>query len=291
SNEYDTQTGAGATTLTELIAEYPSWVDSSAGDYRLTGRIDAPLDRATATPVVPPAGLDLDGLPRAVDADYDGIPEADLGAFEYQFQAPTIALAGPDTVATGQPARFTAAAADPDPGETFGLTPIWSGREDDFSDTPPMGPALTFVWKRPGVKTVRVQVSDPRGRTAAAERQVTVTGPDLNPPPPPPPPPADATAPVLRGVRLAKPGAVRRGKAVRVRLELSEAARVTVVIARRKGGRYKKVRRVRRAVKAGRSTLKVSTKRLKRGRYRLRITAKDAAGNTAAAKTVKVRVR
>src|SRR3954452_3669973 len=86
-----------------------------------------------------------------------------------------------------------------------------------------------------------------------------------------PTPAADRTAPKLRRVRTAT---TRR--AVTVRLRLSERATVTVAV--RRGSRTVKTR-VFRNRRAGAATLRVPV-RLARGRVTVRITARDAAGNT-----------
>jgi hypothetical protein len=95
------------------------------------------------------------------------------------------------------------------------------------------------------------------------------------------PPPADRTAPVIRGVRVR-----RLARATRVRLRLSERARLSVTV-RRHGHR---VARVSRPGTRGRNTLKVR-KPLRPGRYAVITRAVDAAGNRARPVKVGLRLR
>jgi FtsP/CotA-like multicopper oxidase with cupredoxin domain len=94
------------------------------------------------------------------------------------------------------------------------------------------------------------------------------------------PQPGDQVAPVIRGLR-----ARRLARAVRVRLRLSEPARLTVTI-KRHGHR---VARKTRGGETGRTALKVR-KRLRPGRYTVVARAVDAAGNRARPAAVRLRV-
>jgi FtsP/CotA-like multicopper oxidase with cupredoxin domain len=95
------------------------------------------------------------------------------------------------------------------------------------------------------------------------------------------PAPADRTKPVIRGVRVR-----RLARATRVRLRLSERARLSVTV-RSRGHR---VAQVSQAGIRGRNTLKVR-KRLRPGRYAVITRAVDAAGNRARPVKVGLRVR
>ena len=95
------------------------------------------------------------------------------------------------------------------------------------------------------------------------------------------PPAADRTAPVISGMRVK-----RLARATRVRVRLSEPARLTVTVKRR-GHR---VTRVSRAGVPGRNTLKVR-KRLRPGPYAVIARAVDAAGNRARPVKAGLRVR
>lgn len=92
----------------------------------------------------------------------------------------------------------------------------------------------------------------------------------------------DTTTPTLGGLRAT---AGRRGR-LRVRLNLSEPATLTLRLQRRRGGRYRTVPgQVRHAGVKGANVLRVNGRlrgrRLAAGRYRLVVTAVDAAGNRA----------
>jgi plastocyanin len=83
---------------------------------------------------------------------------------------------------------------------------------------------------------------------------------------------ADATRPNVGRVRAK---ALRRG--VHLRFRLSEPATVTVRVTRR--GSRKVLKRARVQAGAGSRTVTLRSKRLKRGRYVIRLQARDAAGN------------
>jgi len=111
----------------------------------------------------------------------------------------------------------------------------------------------------------------------------------------------DRTPPSIGRVRL-KPArfAVARGTArashrgTRIRYSLSEAARVTMRIQRRSGRRWVRVGALKQAGRAGTNRKsfsgRVRRKALRRGKYRLVVTAVDAAGNRATAKRKRFRI-
>ena len=138
-------------------------------------------------------------------------------------------------------------------------------------------------------------------------------GADEVPPPPAPGPgsgPAqppggeapDTTAPVMTSVRVPKrfysrcprpkPPGCRAG--MTIRLTLSEAGTVQLLFRRRRAAGSARLLRVRFAAKAGANRLRFSGRirgrALRRGRYRLSITAIDAAGNRSSAVRRRVRV-
>jgi DNA-binding beta-propeller fold protein YncE len=100
-------------------------------------------------------------------------------------------------------------------------------------------------------------------------------------------PRVDCVAPTISGLR------VRRSKRRRYRLRarLSEPARVKIVIQRRKGGRWrtKRVLRNRRARK-GVNRFRLGKLR-KKGRYRVRVRATDAAGNVSKRRVKRFRIK
>jgi hypothetical protein len=91
------------------------------------------------------------------------------------------------------------------------------------------------------------------------------------------------TTPRITRVRF-KPHRLRAGHRGRLSLRLSENAKLTVLVQRRKGKRFRRFATiVRKSAGPGPLKLrigpKVKGKRLRRGRYRLRLRALDAAGN------------
>lgn len=108
-----------------------------------------------------------------------------------------------------------------------------------------------------------------------------------------PPPAADTTAPALTAVRLtrARFRTARRSTALSagtragttLRFTLSEAARVRISVQRRRAGRATAVGALRRSEPAGANRVafsgRLGKRALRPGRYRLKITATDAAGN------------
>jgi plastocyanin len=122
-------------------------------------------------------------------------------------------------------------------------------------------------------------------RTPAATATETPTVPpstDLVTPAPGRSASADTTPPSLTKLKLR---AVRRG--ARISFTLSESARLTIRFKQRKAVR----RTARRAVHAGRRTVTVRGSRIKRGRYRVEIRARDARGNWGDLRRAHVRVK
>jgi plastocyanin len=106
--------------------------------------------------------------------------------------------------------------------------------------------------------------------------------PDTHPDTPPPGATDDSVKPTVRGV---KTKTLRRG--VRVRFRLSEPATVTLRVKR--GRRVVKSARVQ--APAGTRTVTLRGKRLKKGRYRVEIEARDSAGNRSRLATKRVTLR
>jgi FtsP/CotA-like multicopper oxidase with cupredoxin domain len=128
-------------------------------------------------------------------------------------------------------------------------------------------------------RVLDLHVQDPPAPTPTPTATPTPSG--GQPQPQTTPAPADRTAPVIRRLRVK-----RLARATRVRVGLSERARLTVTV-RRRGHR---VVQVSRAGVPGRNTLKVR-KRLRPGRYAVIARAVDAAGNRARPVKVGLRVR
>jgi hypothetical protein len=96
----------------------------------------------------------------------------------------------------------------------------------------------------------------------------------------PPPASADTTAPALTNVKLGNG---------RVRFALSEAAKVTVTITKRRGSKHRRVRRFTVTGKAGANS--AHFKKLRPGTYRVTLRATDAAGNRSKAFTRALKVK
>ena len=98
-------------------------------------------------------------------------------------------------------------------------------------------------------------------------------------------PPVDADAPAVSAA-----GAKVGGRKVTIGFELDEAARVTLKIARASKPRVA-LRTVRKSLQAGDSTIKVRRKGLRPGRYLVRLTAEDDAGNESAVEKASFKLR
>jgi type II secretory ATPase GspE/PulE/Tfp pilus assembly ATPase PilB-like protein len=80
-----------------------------------------------------------------------------------------------------------------------------------------------------------------------------------------------------------------RRRGFKVRLRVSEPATVTLKVSKR--GRKQVLTRVKKRAAGSGLTLTVRDRRLKRGRYTLKLVARDAAGNRSGARKVSVRLR
>jgi hypothetical protein len=103
-------------------------------------------------------------------------------------------------------------------------------------------------------------------------------GPTPGAPPGPVPQARDVTPPVISGLRLGS-RRVRRTRGTTIRFRLTEASRVTLTFARRRGRRFVRVATLRVNGRAGLNRVRFRRRTLRPGRYRLTATAVDAAGN------------
>ena len=200
---------------------------------------------------------------------------------------------GQTCTATFDDGRSVRLAATPAPGATFsGWTGACSGTQNQC------------------VLTIEADESATAKFAAAPSPSPSPTPPETSPPetnPPPPietqpPPPTIATdtvAPVLTRLRLtaarirvASAGARRLPASTTVRFTLSEGARVEIAITKK--GSKKVIGTVRRAAIKGtnkvRFTGRIGRRALKAGRYVMRFTATDAAGNRSKVKLLAFRV-
>jgi PKD domain len=255
----------------------PRFVDPARANFHL--RHDSPLiDMGDG--IVWPGEIDLDEELRLVDGDGVGGPRADLGAFEYQRRAPVAAIGGPDSAIAGQAMELSGAGSrDPDAGDA--LTYAWT-----FGDgAAGTGVTASHSYAAPGTYAVTLQVTDPTGLQATVSKQISVqpaTGGDgaagggsAGGTGAATPGAGDTVAPVISRLRTA-----RRGGAIRFRL--SEPARVTLRLGR--AGSRRVAARIRTGGRTGTNEVRLSrrlARTLQPGRYRVKATARDAAGNLA----------
>jgi PKD domain len=184
NDNYDGTTGAGISVRRTVTGD-PAFVDAGAGDYHLAW--NSPLIDAGNTSLENGASTtDLDGNPREVPPFTGSTSPLDLGAYEYQHQAPTaVASDTPSSVMTGTPITFDGSrSSDPADGDT--LTYAWSF-DDGATGT---GASVTHSFSTPGVHTATLTVTDPTGLTSRQLTTVTVTSP-----PTPTPTPTATTQP------------------------------------------------------------------------------------------------
>lgn len=262
-------TGGGAV-RTHPVGGTPTFVDAAAGDFRLP--FDSPLVDAGGPALLAP-DTDLAGLARPVGP-------SDLGAYEYQRQAPVVtASSTPDAGTPGDPLGFSASASDPDPGETP------TGYSWQFDDgTSAAGASVTHAFATAGRHSAVVTVTDPAGMTASATATVTVTSTATGPTGSA----GDHARPTVSGFRFSPKRAATGGRRSRFSFTVSEAATVKIRFERRAGKRWTKVLgALTSKVPAGRSAIRFAGRlsrkaALSPGSYRATLVARDAAGNASA---------
>ena len=280
--------GDGEITIANVTNLAPGFADAGAGDFRLP-KTSPMIDKGRSDSYVTLAGEDLLRKARTRGA------KRDLGAYEYQDAAPVAVLTG---------------AADVEPGRTLSLSGAQSHDIDakdaitfkwELGDgTTKTGQDVSHAWAADGTYTVKLTVTDTTGKSTTATASVKVASKPVDKPAdsvlPVLPvteeprrvgdvvnPPADKTAPAI--TRLRRSGAD-------VRVTLSEAAALTVRVEKQSGKRrFRAAGAAKRFTgKAGANTLKRAVRKLAPGRYRLVVTATDAAGNRTV-KRVSFRVR
>jgi plastocyanin len=150
-------------------------------------------------------------------------------------------------------------------------------------------PDVVHTFTAEGTYTFQCQVHpDMDGTVTVGNPPPDDDPPPSSPPPtthpttPAPTPTADAVKPTVKRVKLK---ALRR--AVRVRFRLSEPATVTVRVKR--GHKVLKSKRVQAG--AGTHSVTLRSKKLKKGRYRVEILARDASGNRSRPATKRLSLR
>lgn len=172
------QTGAGTLTAGPgdgNVNVDPLFVGLNGFDQEL--RFGSPLVDAGLTNVISPeeSATDLNGNPRVVDGNGDGVARRDIGALEYQRRPPvvTASVASP-TTPVGQAVTFTGSATESDPGETVtGLA--W--RFDDGGAA--TGTDAPHAFATGGRHTATLTATDSAGVTATATASVFVLAPGV----------------------------------------------------------------------------------------------------------------
>jgi hypothetical protein len=265
---------------------------SSTSDLR--PRQPSPLIDSGETTADAGGEVDFRGAPRVVDGDNSAGPRRDIGAYEYQRNAPTVTAAvTPATGPISQVFGFSASGQDAD-GEALNF--IWTFDDGAFATSANIDHSFGALGPHSG----EVQVIDPSGLSAKASAAVTVA----NPPPaatptPVPTPVPDKTAPKV----TVSGGSLTADKKGNVKLTIgcpateSAPCAISLVASSKKKialkkGKKKKITSLGKgsgSVPNGKSatvTLKLTKsvlsyiKKKKKLPARFSVTAKDVAGNT-----------
>ena len=269
------------------------WLESDGNETRVSaGR------RPAGSSVSPVArfelGLELDAGALALAAGGHGDVTVaypfDSGTTE-NIRSRVLDASGPPltvtATASGATASLTAQAGDD------AWSPPTSSVAWDFGDgTSAIGASAVHTYAASGIYTVRATASDAVGNTTTAATTVTVTVPSVAPGPVPPK--VDRQAPTLSGVKV-QPKVLPVQKAAKLVVSSSESAALKGVVERRRtNGPWRPVTKKSWSVEAGANKEKLYGKgaqqRLAPGRYRIRLTATDRAGNVSTMTNVRFRV-
>jgi PKD domain len=232
----------------------PKFVNPAAGDYRLA--YNSPLlDKGSPTEPLSGDDPDLAGKSRVRDSDANGSAIRDIGAYEYQRLAPTAAITGGfDGSQSSDP--------DGDPLSSFN----WS-----FGDgTSAAGVKASHTFGAPGSYVTTLTVTDPTGLSASATKTTTVA--------------PSSSAPVIS--KLSEHVVRKHGRPVgeMLRFTIDQNANVRFVFVKNRH----KVRTITFAARAGANKLR---RNLRSGRYRVTVTATNAAGQHSQPKSLKFKLR
>jgi hypothetical protein len=272
ANDYSE--GDGEITIADVTNLAPGFANAVGNDFRLP-RTSSLVDKGRSDSYVFLTAHDLLGRTRSVGA------KRDLGAYEHQDAAPVAVVTGAAAAAPGETLAFSGAQSyDIDANDAV-KSWTWS-----FGDgATGSGKNVSHAWAAEGTYEVALTVVDATGKSHTAKASVVVTaapvvtsgggengGGGTGGPNGGEGPAADTLAPAISSLR-------KRGRIVR--LSLSEAAALVVKVERRRGARYRAVGKAMRiAGKAGANSARLA--KLRPGRYRLVVTATDAAGNRSA---------
>jgi plastocyanin len=193
--------------------------------------------------------------------------------FEYKPTPLTVGIGTTVTWHWAGPDTNHSVTADPGQPETFDSDPLVAAvaidhpQGDTFAHTFNSAGAFTYHCKVHSFMTGKVVVADPNG------------------------PPPDTTKPKLTklkgtGGRKCKKGAKKcKPKSTVITFRLSEKAKVKVRVPKHSAANTT------RSARKGANTIKLTTKKLPPGKWTVKLTATDAAGNSSPAKPVKVTVR
>jgi plastocyanin len=200
---------------------------------------------------------------------------ADVSISNFAFNPASVTISQGDTVTWtwAGPDTNHSVTSDPGQADSFDSDP---GRTPTSADHLP-GSTFAHTFHTPGTFTYLCKVH------SFMTGKVIVNGANGQPPP-------DTTAPAFTGVSAKGGRKCRKGakhchaKPTTVKFTVSEDATVKLTVPKRPRAN------VTRSFKAGAHSIKLSVKQLPPGTYKLKLTATDAAGNSASAKTLSVKV-
>ncbi|MEA2469299.1 MAG: hypothetical protein QOE38_297 [Thermoleophilaceae bacterium] len=201
---------------------------------------------------------------------------ADVTISNFAFNPTPITITQGDTVTWHWAGPDTNHSVTSDPGQADSFDSDPAGPPNNL--THPPGSTFDHTFNASGTFTYICKVH------SFMTGKVIVNGPNGEPPP-------DATPPTLTktsasGGRKCKRGAKHcKAKPTVVRFTLSEDARVKLAVPKHPSANLT------RAFKAGARSVKLSVKTLPPGKWTLKLTATDAAGNASPAAPLKVKVR
>ncbi|HEY7629075.1 MAG TPA: PKD domain-containing protein [Thermoleophilaceae bacterium] len=281
------------------------FVNLAGGDYHLAPDSPALETGSPAALAGDESPTDLDGNPRVNDGNFDCVNARDKGAYEFvgtNTGTPVPQITAPASVAPGTPVTFVGHATDEQPESALAFH--WTFSDGGSASTQ----NATHTFATPGTYSASLDATDACGHKGHVTKSISVAKQPVTVPTTP-----DTVKPTLSNVSMTNKVFVVGNLArklphgTRFLFTLSEPAAVKIVIeqpgkGRRAGSKCRKpstklrkkrscTRYVRKGVLsangvAGKNSVaftgRLKRKALKPGKYRARITAKDAAGNASA---------